>query len=106
MQFIFGYSREVPVEEEKSLSKAKIAGLALLIILLSIFLSFENLAQDTSVPPSIFEKSPSWDQANELRGVEEIEFEKERIPPEAQAASFTPEKNSESNLASNQEGPK
>jgi hypothetical protein len=82
MHFTFGYSREVPVEEEKSLSKAQIAGLAVLIILLSIFLSFENLAQDTSIPPSIFDKSPSLDQANELTGVEKIEFQKDGTFPE------------------------
>ena len=104
MHFIFGYSREVPVEIERNPSKLALVGLALVVIALLIFLSFENLGKDTSIPPSIFEKSPSLHQANELTGVEEIEFEKERIPPEVQAARFSPEENLKLNLASNQEG--
>jgi hypothetical protein len=104
MHFIFGYSREVPVETERNPSKLALVGLALVVIALLIFLSFENLGRDTSIPPSIFEKSPSSDQAKELTGVEGIECEKESIPPEVQAARFTPEETSESSLASNQEG--
>ena len=104
MQFIFGYSREVPVEIERNPSKLALVGLALVVIALLILLTFENLGKDTSIPPSIFEKSPSLDQANELAGVEEIEFEKEGISSEVQVARFTPEENSKLNLASNQEG--
>ena len=43
MQFILGYQREVPVKVKRKTSKIALVGLALLIILLLIFLSFENL---------------------------------------------------------------
>jgi hypothetical protein len=82
MHFIFGYYREDPVKIEKNLSKPKMVGLALLIVSLLIFLSFENLAKDTSVPPSIFKESPSLDKGNELTGVEKIEFQKDGTVPE------------------------
>ena len=97
MHFIFGYSREVPVEIERNLSKATMVGLALLIVSLLIFLSFENLANDTSIPPSIFEESPSLDKANELTGVEKIEFQKD--------GTF-PEENSRLVIVSDQGGPR
>jgi hypothetical protein len=97
MHFIFGYSREEPVKIEKNLSKATMVGLALLIVSLLIFLSFENLAKDSSVPPSIFKESPSLDKANELTGVEKIEFQKD--------GTF-PEKNSKLAIVSHQAGVK
>jgi hypothetical protein len=104
MHFIFGYTREVPVEIERNPSKLALLGLALLIISLLIFLSFENLGKDTPIPPSIFEKSPSSDKPNEPAQVEEIEFEKGRILPEVQTVWFTSEGNSELSLVSNQGG--
>jgi hypothetical protein len=82
MHFIFGYQREIPVEIEKNTSKTGLVFLGILVVLLFIFLSFENLAKDTSIPPSIFEKSPSLDKPSEPAEVEEIEFEKYRTFPE------------------------
>ncbi|MFQ6003342.1 MAG: hypothetical protein ACE5KJ_06305 [Candidatus Zixiibacteriota bacterium] len=82
MHFIFGYQREVSVKIKREASKFTLLGLALLIILLLILLSFENLDKDTIVPPSIFEKSPSLDKPNEATQAEELKFEKNRIPPE------------------------
>jgi len=85
MHFIFGYQREVPVKVKRNPSKTGLVGLALLIILLLIFLSFENLDEGTSIPPTIFERSPSWDKQNQPTQLEEIQFEKDRIFPEENA---------------------
>jgi len=43
MHFIFGYQREIPVKIKRDTSKTVLVGLAILIILFLIFLSFENL---------------------------------------------------------------
>jgi len=51
MHFIFGYQREIPVKIQGNTSKTVLVGLAILIILLLIFLSFENL--DGSIPPLV-----------------------------------------------------
>jgi len=85
MHFIFGYQREVPVKVKRNPSKTGLVGLALLIILLLIFLSFENLDEDSSIPPTIFERSPSWDKQNQPTQLEEIQFEKDRIFSEENA---------------------
>jgi hypothetical protein len=85
MHFIFGYQREIPVKIKRSTSKAALVGLALLIILLLILLSFENLEKDTSIPPTIFKPSPSLDKPDQPTQLEEIEFEKNRIFPQEKA---------------------
>jgi hypothetical protein len=84
MQFIFGYQREVPVKVKVKGKTSKIAlvGLAFLIILLLIFLSFENLDGDTSIPPPTLKTSPCLDKPNGPTEGEEIKFEKDRIHPE------------------------
>ncbi|MCJ7577870.1 MAG: hypothetical protein MUO91_05415 [candidate division Zixibacteria bacterium] len=51
MHFIFGYQREIPVKIRTKASIIALVGLAILIILLLIFLSFENL--DGSIPPLV-----------------------------------------------------
>jgi hypothetical protein len=79
MYFIFGYCREVPIKIKTETSKTTLVGLAILIISLLIFLSFENLAKDTSIPPTIFEPPPSLDNPIEPTQVEGIKFEKDRI---------------------------
>ena len=43
MTYIFGYSREVRVKIERNPSKLALVGLAVLIVVLFIFLSFEDL---------------------------------------------------------------
>jgi hypothetical protein len=104
MHFIFGYQREVPVKIKTNLSKNTLVGLAFLIILLLIFLSFENLDPDTSIPPAIFEPSPSQDKQDQPTEVEEIEFEKNKIFPEVRTVWFTPKEKAELNFVSNQGG--
>ena len=42
MYFIFGYSREVPVKIERNASKVVLLAVAIVVMLLVIFLSFEN----------------------------------------------------------------
>ncbi len=42
MYFIFGYSREVPVKIERNTSKAVLLAVGIAVVLLVIFLSFEN----------------------------------------------------------------
>jgi hypothetical protein len=49
MSFIFGYSREVRVKIERNPSKLALVGLAILIVVLFIFLTFEDLDEQTSV---------------------------------------------------------
>jgi len=79
MHFIFGYQREVPVKMKTNPAKSTLVGLALLIILLLILLTFENLEKDTSLPPTIFEPSPSLDKPNKATQVEEAKFEGHKI---------------------------
>ena len=75
MHFIFGYQKEVPVEIEGKRSKIALMFLGIIVVLLFIFLTFENLDKDTSISPSIFEKPPSLDKSNQSAQLEEIRFE-------------------------------
>jgi hypothetical protein len=50
MHFIFGICREVPVKIERETSKLALIGLAILIVALFVFLTFENL--DEQAPPT------------------------------------------------------
>jgi hypothetical protein len=74
MHFIFGYQREVPVKIEGKTSRIALLLLGILVVLLFIFLTFENLDKDTSISPGIFEKPPSLDKANQPAQLEEIRF--------------------------------
>jgi len=47
MYFIFGYLREVPVKFEKKTSIASLIAIAVLVVLLFIFLSFEDVDEPT-----------------------------------------------------------
>jgi len=47
MHFIFGYLRETPVKIERETSKATLVVIAILVVLLVIFLSFENIDGET-----------------------------------------------------------
>jgi hypothetical protein len=49
MSFIFGYSREVRVKVERNPSKLALIGLAIMILVLFIFLTFEDLDEQTPV---------------------------------------------------------
>ncbi len=55
MHLIFGYQREVPVRIKRGTSKTTLVGLAILIILLLIFLSFENLDGEILTSQSAFD---------------------------------------------------
>jgi hypothetical protein len=54
MHFIFGYQREIPVKIEGKVSRTALVVLAVLIISFFIFLSFENLSEETKTSPVIF----------------------------------------------------
>ncbi len=54
MHFIFGYSREVPVKIEKETSIATLIAIAVLVVLLFIFLSFENIDEKIRASDLIF----------------------------------------------------
>ena len=47
MHFIFGYAREVPVKMEKETSLVALITVAILVVLLFIFLSFEDIDGET-----------------------------------------------------------
>jgi hypothetical protein len=55
MHFIFGYQREIPVKIKTGASIMTLVGLAILIILLLIFLSYENLDGEISTSQVIFD---------------------------------------------------
>ncbi|MCK4223935.1 MAG: hypothetical protein KAX39_02065 [candidate division Zixibacteria bacterium] len=58
MHFIFGYTREVPVKIEREASKLALVGLAILIVLLFIFLTFEDIDEEIRASDLIF-RAPS-----------------------------------------------
>jgi hypothetical protein len=47
MHFIFGYLGEVPEKIERETSKAALVGIAILVVFLFIFLSFEDIDGET-----------------------------------------------------------
>jgi Cu/Ag efflux pump CusA len=61
MHFIFGYQREIPVKIKTKASVTALVGLAILIILLLIFLSFENLDGEILTHPDIPALHSSFD---------------------------------------------
>ena len=61
MHFIFGYQREIPVKIQGNTSKTVLVGLAILIILLLIFLSFENLDGEILLPTGIPDSQSTFD---------------------------------------------
>jgi hypothetical protein len=61
MHFIFGYQREIPVKIKRDTSKTALVGLAILIILLLIFLSFENLDGEILLPTDIPDSPSTFD---------------------------------------------
>ena len=58
MHFIFGYLREVPVNMERETSKLALVGLAILIVVLLIFLTFEDIDEEIRASDLIF-RAPS-----------------------------------------------
>jgi Cu/Ag efflux pump CusA len=61
MHFIFGYQREIPVKIKTEASVTALVGLAILIILLLIFLSFENLDGEILTHPNIPASQSTFD---------------------------------------------
>jgi hypothetical protein len=54
MHFIFGYQREVPVKIERETSKIILFGIAILVVFLFLFLTFEDLDEDNFITPPSF----------------------------------------------------
>ncbi len=54
MHFIFGYTREVPVKIERETSKLALVGLAILIVVLFIFLTFEDIDEEIRASDLVF----------------------------------------------------
>ena len=58
MYFIFGYSREAPVQIERNTSTLVLLALGIAVVLLVIFLSFEN-ADGATLTSHLFLGAPS-----------------------------------------------
>jgi YbbR domain-containing protein len=54
MHFIFGYEREVQVKIERETSKVLLLGFAILLVILFLFLTFENIDEENLTPSSSF----------------------------------------------------
>ena len=54
MHFIFGHEREVQVKIERETSKVLLFGIAILLVLLFLFLTFENVDEENLTPSSSF----------------------------------------------------
>jgi len=54
MHFIFGYEREVQVKIEREPSKVLLFGIAILLVILFLFLTFENIDEENLTPSSSF----------------------------------------------------
>jgi hypothetical protein len=57
MNFVFGYQRENPVKIEKDTSKLFLLIVGLVIVVLFLFLTFENIDEESSTPSSPFQAS-------------------------------------------------
>ena len=54
MNFIFGYQREVQVKIRKETSKLFLLAIGILIVVLFLFVSFENMYEESNPPESPF----------------------------------------------------
>jgi hypothetical protein len=59
MHFIFGYEREVQVKIKRETSKVVLLGIAILVVLLFLFLTFENINEENFSPSSSFNVASS-----------------------------------------------
>ena len=75
MNFIFGYSREVPVKIERQTPKLALVGLAILIVVLFIFLTFEDIDDQISVSNLVFNAPPNSPQVANADNSSEIDSE-------------------------------
>jgi len=57
MNLVFGYQRENPVKMEKDTSKVFLFIVGIVIVVLFLFLTFENLDEESSTPTSPFQAS-------------------------------------------------
>ncbi len=78
MHFIFGYLREVPVKIEKKTPKAVLVGIAILVALLFIFLSFEDIDGETI---SSYQSSQTSSSLVQSSGMDNFEIDS-KIHPE------------------------
>lgn len=78
MHFIFGYQREIPVKIKTKASVTALVGLAILIIMLLIFLSFENLdgeiLTNTGAPDSqsTFDDLVFSEMSNQMNSLDDL----------------------------------
>jgi len=72
MHFIFGYFGEVREKIERETSKVALVGIAILVVLLFIFLSFEDIEGETLSSYLSFQ-TPSWSAQMGVVGKLEIE---------------------------------
>jgi len=66
MNFIFGYQREDQVKVEKETPKLFLLAIGILIVILFLFVSFENIYEESSTPSSPFQASASTIQGQTL----------------------------------------
>ena len=57
MNLVFGYRRENPMKMEKDTSKVFLLIVGLVIVVLFLFLTFENIDEESSTPSSPFQAS-------------------------------------------------
>ena len=77
MHFTFGYSGEVPEKREKEMSKATLVAIAILVVLLVIFLSFEDIDGKPLVSYRSFH-APSG--STQTGGADKLEIDSETHP--------------------------
>lgn len=59
MHFIFGYEREIQMKIKRETPKAVLLGIAILVVLLFLFLTFENIDEENFSPSSSFNVASS-----------------------------------------------
>ena len=79
MHFIFGYLREVPVKIERETSTATLIVIGILVVLLFIFLSFEDIDEPARSSQLTF---LSWSGSAQLGLSGELKIDPEIYPEE------------------------
>ena len=74
MNLVFGYRRENPVKIEKDTSKLFLLIVGLVIVVLFLFLTFENIDEESSIPSSPFQASICRVQEKTLDGIDITEI--------------------------------
>jgi hypothetical protein len=74
MKFIIDYPQENPVKIEKDTSKVFLLIVGLVIVVLFLFLTFENIDEESSTPSSPFHASICRVQGKTLDGIDITEI--------------------------------